>query len=286
MIERQQVNLRLERELVDQLDDLARSEHVDRTEVARRILVSGVAEARIERSLHEYGAGRVTAWRAARDAGIGLYEMLDRIRDRGIPYELDPAELEHVSQLSRSRQATRVAERRANYTSDAESGIDERRAGYKPKKIRTLFVGESSPAQGTHFYRANSNLFRATRSAYAMAMGDDTVPTGEAFLRFFADQGAWLVDLADRPVNRLQESERRSALQAGIPRLAETIRADQPERVVVVKRDIGDLVRQAIEAAASEATLVVLPFPVRQWAPVYQRELAAYLRARFGSDRL
>ncbi len=36
MIDRQQVNLRLERELVDSLDDLAQDAHVDRTEVARR----------------------------------------------------------------------------------------------------------------------------------------------------------------------------------------------------------------------------------------------------------
>ncbi|MGZ8815209.1 MAG: ribbon-helix-helix protein, CopG family, partial [Mycobacterium sp.] len=89
MIDRQQVNLRLERELVDQLDDLARTEHVDRTEIARRILVTGVSEARVDRALRDYTAGRVTAWKAARDAGVTLYEMLDRIHERGIPYELD-----------------------------------------------------------------------------------------------------------------------------------------------------------------------------------------------------
>jgi predicted transcriptional regulator len=278
MIERQQVNLRLERDLVDQLDDLARTEHVDRTEIARRILVSGVTEARIERSLRDYAAGRISASRAAGDAGINLYEMLDRIRDRGIPYEMDPAVFDRIDELGGTRQTVRVAEQQANYRSDSESGIDELRARYHPEKVRTLFVGESSPAQGTHFYRANSNLFRATREAYADAIGADAIPVGEGFLQYFADQGAWLVDLADHPVNRDKATDRHAAVQAGIPRLAETIRTERPKGVVVVKRDIADAVRQAIDASGVNATLVVLPFPVRQWASIYRRDLARFLK--------
>ncbi len=273
MIERQQVNLRLERELVEQLDDLARAEHVDRTEVARRILVEGVAEARIDRSLRDYAAGRVTAWRAAGDAGVSLYEMLDRIRERGIPYELDPDELARLGgQPARTGRTAQVAEQAADYNSDADAGIDRLRERYRPGQLRTLFVGESSPAQGSHFYRANSRLFRATRAAYADALGESAVPSGEAFLRYFADQGAWLVDLADHPVNQLSDAQRRQAVEAGIPGLAKTIEQEHPQTIVTVKRDIGDAVRRAAELARSDAQLLVLPFPVRQWAPVYVRE--------------
>ena len=93
MIDRQQVNLRLERELVDSLDDLAQDAHVDRTEVARRILTDGIARARMERALRDYAAGRASAWKAARAAGVSLYEMLDAIHEAGIPYELDPEDL-------------------------------------------------------------------------------------------------------------------------------------------------------------------------------------------------
>lgn len=281
MIDRQQVNLRLERELVDQLDDLARTEHVDRTEIARRILVSGVAEARVDRALHDYAAGRISPSRAAEEAGVSLYVMLDRIRERAIPYELDPGVFERIGDLLASKQAERVAERSASYgADDTTTGIDELRRQYKPAQVRTLFVGESSPTQGTHFYRANSNLFRSTRAAYAVALGKDVVPSGEAFLAFFADKGGWLVDLADRPVNRLSGSERRAAVEAGVPRLAQTIMKLKPQSVVVVKRDIADAVGRAAEAARSQATTLILPFPVRQWAPVYERELAAFLRAQ------
>lgn len=282
MIDRQQVNLRLERELVDQLDELARAEHVDRTEVARRLLVSGVAEARIERALHDYAGGRVTAWRAATDAGIPLYDMLDRIHERGIPYETDPAVFERLDPAPRKGHAAQVAEAADAYGSDAVTGIGALRTRYKPVLVDTLFVGESSPAQGTHFYRANSNLFRATLNAYASALGADVVPSGEAFLQFFANQGAWLVDVADRPVNRLPASERRRQIEAGISRLADLIRTESPRAVVAVKRDIADAVRQAVEMAGSAAPVIVLPFPVRQWAPVYVRELTAFLSSRSG----
>ena len=279
MIERQQVNLRLDRELVDQLDDLARSEHVDRTEIARRILVSGVAEARIEKALDDYRVGRVTAWRGATDAGISLYEMLDRIRDSGIHYELDPEVLNRLDTSSAGRAASRVAEPRATYgaAGDNESGIDALRLRYKPEHVRTLFVGESSPAQGTHFYRANSNLFRATRDAYADALGADAIPAGEAFLAFFRDQGAWLVDLADKPVNRLSDLDRREAIEAGVARLAAVIASEGPQQIVVVKRDIADAVRRALALSEVDASLLVLPFPVRQWARVYRRDLSQFL---------
>lgn len=140
-----------------------------------------------------------------------------------------------------------------------------------------LFVGESSPAQGTHFYRANSNLFRAMHAAYVSARGQDAVPSGEAFLKYFREQGAWLVDLAQAPVNKVAGRNRRAAVEAGVPRLAEIIRNEQPLHIVVVKRDMADAVRRAAAAADSTASLFVLPFPVRQWAPIFRSELAALL---------
>jgi predicted transcriptional regulator len=279
MIERQQVNLRLERELVDALDDLARTENVDRTEIARRILVDGIKRSRVDRALADYAQGRVTAWKAARDAGVSLYEMLDRIHEAAIPYELDREELVRIEEeLGRGR--ARVAESLERY----DTGIDELHERYRPRKTATLFVGESSPAQGTHFYRANSNLYRATRAAFAAALGEDSVPAGEAFLRFFCDRGCWLVDLADAPVNRLPPSQRREAVDRGVERLAGLIKAERPEAIVVVKRDIAHPVARAAAMAGAETTpRVVLPFPVRQWAVRYVEGLSAFLARKRGA---
>lgn len=144
----------------------------------------------------------------------------------------------------------------------------------------TLFVGESSPAQGTYFYKADSNLFRATQAAFAAALGEHAVPTGVAFLRFFASKGCWLVDLADGPVNNLAAAERKLAVEAGIPRLAELIAETKPKHLVVIKSNIVKPVQQAIDlAGAKKVTLLALRYPLRQWRGVYINELAAFVKA-------
>ena len=282
MINRQQVNLRLEREVIDSLDDLARRENVDRTEIARRILVGGIAQARLDRALRDYAAERVTAWKAAEYAGVSLYEMLDRIGDAQIPHPMDPGELDQLRTDIGARQP-RVAERRAVYGSapaaDADSGVAELRERFRPGTVRVLLVGESSPASGTHFYRANSNLYRATRAAFAKAFGEDAVPRGDAFLRYFQDEGYWLVDLADQPVNQLPDAERRQAVGAGVQALAETVRQSEPAHVVTVKRDIAGSVAEALRFAGSHADLTALPFPVRQWTREYEDRLTDFLNS-------
>ena len=153
--------------------------------------------------------------------------------------------------------------------------------GFRPKRVSTLFVGESSPAQGTHFYRANSNLFRAVQAAFAAAFGAG-VPSDEAFLRYFAAKGCWLVDLADAPVNQLPAAERRAAVSAGIPGLAEVIAATKPKAIVVIKSDIGQAVAQALELAAlkKEPDVLMLRYPLRQYRGPFIAELAAFLTER------
>jgi hypothetical protein len=278
--ERVQVNLRLDRGLVTQLDETARREGADRTELARRLLGEGLARERVERALGDYAGGRASASRAAELAGVSLYEMLDRIHEAGIPYELDPEVLDRIDRppgreesLGRTR---RVSESAPSW--DSDSGITELRERYRPERIRVLFVGESSPAGGTHFYRANSNLFRATRDAFVQSYGAGAVPDGDGFLGYFAAAGCWLVDLAERPVNRMRGQERRAEVEAGVDRLAGIIQSAQVEHIVVVKASIESAVGEAVRRAglASEA-VTVLPFPVRQWRRAYIRELAAFL---------
>ena len=176
----------------------------------------------------------------------------------------------------------RIAEASSTYGSDspavAHEDIAELRERFRPAVVRMLFVGESSPAGGTHFYLANSNLFRATRAAFAAALGEDVVPDGESFLAWFRDRGCWLVDIADIPVNQLSDAERRTAVERGVGPLGAVIGQTRPNRLVVVKRDIEGPVAAAMKLAGVDAPLTTLPFPVRQWRPVYEQGLADLLR--------
>ena len=286
MNKRHQVNIRLDDDLVAEIDRLADEAAVDRSEMARRLLGTGIADRRLRQALDAYRAGNVTAWRAAQIADISLYEMIDRIHDEGIPYELDPVVVDRVGALTGVGSAVHedLAPYRASQgmgassPSDETSGIEDLRAQYRPGRVETLFVGESAPAGGTHFYLANSNLFRATREAFVLAFGEAAVSEGPRFLREFQDRGCWLVDLVDRPVNRLSDDERESLVSSGVAGLAQTIEASRPQHVVAVKATIDDEVRSAMEVAGSPADLLALPFPVRQWRSVYVRELAEALR--------
>ena len=286
MDKRYQVNIRLDRDLVSEIDRLAGEDAVDRSEMARRLLGHGLAARRMRRALDEYRAGNVTTWRAAQMAGVSLYEMLDRIHEEGIPFDLDPEILDRVGVLTGTPSA--IHEEPAPYGSaegmrtsdktDDASGIMDLRAQFRPSAVTTLFVGESSPTGGTHFYRADSNLFRATREAFALAFGESVVSDGPRFLREFQDRGCWLVDLVDRPVNRLSDDKREALVLRGVASLAQAVANAQPDHVVAIKATIAGEVRSAMDAAGSRADLLALPFPVRQWRAAYVRELAEALR--------
>ena len=152
---------------------------------------------------------------------------------------------------------------------DAESGIDRLRRLCRPKHIRVLLVGESSPANGKHFYRANSKLFKVTRAGFARALGGSSVPYGVNFLGTFVAHGWWLFDLADRPVNHLKESSdrarRRRIVREGIPRLTHAIDKTCPDHIIAIGKTF---VAQPMQEALSNARHVpqsvsVLPFPRR-----------------------
>ena len=283
---RSQVTLRLDRDLLKMIDDLANNEGVDRTELVRRLLADGLAHRRIEAAVGEYAAGRRSAWSTSGLAGVDLYEMLDRIAEAGIPYRVDPEALDRLRAgngppPSAAPPTNSLPPRAAGAQ---EASITALRARYRPAVTRVLFVGESSPAGGTHFYRADSNLYRATREAFGIGLSVADPPEREAFLAWFQELGCWLVDLADHPVDRSAATERTRAVDAGIPGLARTIREVQPARVLVVLRRIAPTVRRAGRIAGlDDGAIDVLPFPTRQWRPVYVDQLAGILSEVLGT---
>lgn len=284
---RPQVTMRLDRDLLEKIDDLAKDEGVDRTELVRRLLADGLAHRRMAVAISDYAAGRRSAWAASEAAGVDLYEMLDRIAEAGVPYRIDPEALDRL-RTGRDSPPSGTPVANASSTRGAtpdEATIAALRAQYRPSTTKVLFVGESSPAGGTHFYRADSNLYRATREAFGLGLSIADPPEGEAFLAWFRDLGCWLVDLADYPVNRSREAERTNAVQAGVGTLARMIREVQPVRIVVLLRRIAPHVRRAAAAAEfDDLNIDVLPFPTRQWRPVYVTQLAGVLADVFGKE--
>ena len=99
---------------------------------------------------------------------------------------------------------------------------------------------------------------------------------GAIFWTSSANAGCWLVDLADRPVNHLDDEERKRIVNAGVPRLTRTIDETRPDWIVTIKKGlVPDASWEAMHRARHEVHSVRhLPFPSHGWKPDYVSGLA------------
>lgn len=155
--------------------------------------------------------------------------------------------------------------------------IVRRRRHYRPSQVSILLVGESAPAGGTHYYLANSALYRGIRRAIAEVQGSEP-PEGEEFLEFARELGIWLIDLAPTPVNYLVASERTRLTDTGIGRVATLIRQCRPERVVAIKMSLRDQVRHAITRSGLDVPMEAVHFAGSGWQNVFVQEFSRILR--------
>ena len=88
------VGARLPLELVRELELIENVEQSDRSTTLRRLLSNAVQQWKLEHYSRLYGDGKVTLARAARDAGVSLWEMMDYARSRKTPVQYDLEDLE------------------------------------------------------------------------------------------------------------------------------------------------------------------------------------------------
>ena len=143
------------------------------------------------------------------------------------------------------------------------------RQQFRPKRVSVLFVGESPPAGGTFFYRANSLLYEATREAFNAAVPDLVRDGG--FLDRFRDLGCYLDDLCLQPVNHLKldnplaRKKRLQLREEGEVALATRMRDYSPRAIVVTMLGITENVgRAALSAGLDGSPRTALPFPGRK----------------------
>ena len=129
-----------------------------------------------------------------------------------------------------------------------------------------LFIGESPPAAGRFFYRANSSLYSATRDAFEAAI--PALRREDDFLPAFERLGCYLDDLCRVPVNHLdlRDPERLAERERGIAPLARRMKPLAPRVVCVVMKNIVPMVGVAASRAGFDAEHEELPFPARHRA--------------------
>ena len=98
------VGSRLPVELLEDLEMIERVEQTDRSTAVRKLLHRAIGEWKREYYARQYGEGRMTLARAAKDANVSLWEMMSYVRQRKIAaqYDADDLRQDMATALQRS----------------------------------------------------------------------------------------------------------------------------------------------------------------------------------------
>jgi hypothetical protein len=149
---------------------------------------------------------------------------------------------------------------------------EELRQRYRPSVVRVLLIGESPPdprdAERRYFYAPvlskYDNLYRGVSMAFYGESASFDVRAKVANLERLRDDGVWLVDAVERPVNARTKSERRHAIRENLDGLVARCSAIGPTLGVIVCH--GPVYDEAARALRTAGLRVLhdaaLPFPL------------------------
>ena len=79
-----QLNIRISQELADQIEYAARQESLSRNALCRKWIIEGLRRWKLEQAISRYQQGEISLERAAEEAGVSLYDMMDELGQRGV----------------------------------------------------------------------------------------------------------------------------------------------------------------------------------------------------------
>ena len=140
--------------------------------------------------------------------------------------------------------------------------FNDLRQQYKPQKINVLFIADAPAAGSRFFYRKNSELFKAVKSAFTQVFGE--FADKDEFLNFYRDFGCYLDNICLVPVKHLSPKEQNEERRRGIPSLAERIAEMQPRLIIITMKAIEKYALEAISLskAGSIEKVASIPFPL------------------------
>jgi double-stranded uracil-DNA glycosylase len=212
----EQINIRIDADMVSALERVAREEALDRATAIRRLLETSIKHWELEHALLGYRRGELSLGRAAEEAGLTEWELIDAARTTGLAYPLSADQTE--------RRLTELADGEPRPARHTLPDIP-------PEPGGVLLVGINpapvSVAAG-HYYQGRIGR-RLWRRLERIGLLKDPLPGAED--EAFARQGHGLTDLVKRPTRtstELTEDE----LRAGAEDLRAKIRDWQPALVL------------------------------------------------------
>jgi|SRR3989338_35299 len=80
------ISVRLGKELENELAKVEKKWQADRSEIIRRLLYKAIQDWKIENALERLSAHKITLGKAAEEAGISRWEMMDIVKERKIDW--------------------------------------------------------------------------------------------------------------------------------------------------------------------------------------------------------
>lgn len=89
MKKEQMVGTRLSETVIRDLEAIEQVEQADRSTTVRKLLSRAIEDWKLDHYSRLYGIGKLTLARAARQAGVSLWEMMDYVKTKKITAQYD-----------------------------------------------------------------------------------------------------------------------------------------------------------------------------------------------------
>jgi len=81
----EQLNIRVDKSILQEFEDLAKQEQLDRAALVKKVMLLGLQHERVSLAVQKYAMQEVSVERAAEIAKVSVYEMLAMLVKLGIP---------------------------------------------------------------------------------------------------------------------------------------------------------------------------------------------------------
>ena len=81
----EQLNIRVDKSIVQEFEDLAKQEQLDRAALVKKVMLLGLQHERVSLAVQKYAMQEVSVERAAEIAKVSVHEMLAMLVKLGIP---------------------------------------------------------------------------------------------------------------------------------------------------------------------------------------------------------
>lgn len=87
-------SVRIDKKEIEYLNELAEKYKMDRSSLIKKAIKIGIRDILLDDAINRYQKGMCSAWSAASEAKVTLWEFLSELHQRGILFRTDEAELE------------------------------------------------------------------------------------------------------------------------------------------------------------------------------------------------